>query len=304
MNPYPSKDSLFESIDVPINLSQAILQPLNLGFWGINAEIMIQRDDLIHPLISGNKWRKLEGWLKMASEKNANTLITFGGAYSNHLVATAVAAKQHGLKSVGYLRGDEPINNIYLDIAKAAGMEIIGLSRADFREKSALMDDLIKDSSCLVIPEGGQGTPAFLGFEEMVNSWKICPEVIVHASATASTAVGLATALKKVNHSAKIWSVPVLKNLTAQFGFASENGVAEIIQFRDGYHFGGYAKMPTELIEFQLEFQENTQIIIDPVYNAKALWMLRDSLVRGEINANKNLVFLHTGGMLTSYPIN
>jgi 1-aminocyclopropane-1-carboxylate deaminase len=248
--------------------------------------------------VSGNKWRKLEGWIRHAKENNFHTLVTFGGAYSNHLVATAAAGNFLGFKTIGILRADEEIDNHYLQIAKAYGMQIRGVSRDQYREKTALLSEYSHLEGCLLIPEGGQGDLALEGFESLVLSWKDKVDVVYHASATATTAVGLAQAIKKLNLSIQIKAVLVLKNLPAQIEYAEQHGLNDIIEFIPDFHFGGYAKFTPELIQFQKDFTDQTGIVIDPVYTAKALYALKMDCKKCLFTPNQKVAFLHTGGML------
>jgi 1-aminocyclopropane-1-carboxylate deaminase len=283
------------SFDRKIRFDHAILQSLSFKDFG-DKEVFIQRDDLIHPIISGNKWRKLEGWVRYARENGFHTLVTFGGAFSNHLVATAAAGYQLGFKTIGLLRADEHIENHYLSIAKAYGMQVIGVSRELYREKTQLLNEYASLEGHLVIPEGGQGEFAFEGFESLIASFDQPINFIVHASATATTAVGLALAIQKMNLNIRIKSILVLKNLQSQLDYAREYGVDGMIDFVDGFHFGGYAKVTPDLLRFNDHFSDETQILIDPVYAAKALWALREMIHCNEIDGK--IAFLHTGGML------
>lgn len=290
-----SLESLLGNKDIA--LSNAILEPLQFSDFG-KQSVFIQRDDLIHPIVSGNKWRKLEGWIRHAKENNFHTLVTFGGAYSNHLVATAAAGNFLGFKTIGILRADEEIDNHYLQIAKLYGMQIRGVSRDQYREKTALMSQYSQLEGCLLIPEGGQGDLALEGFESLVLSWKDKVDVVYHASATATTAVGLAKAIKKLNLPIQIKTVLVLKNLPAQIEYVEHHGVNDIIEFIPDFHFGGYAKSTPELIQFQKDFTDQTSIVIDPVYTAKALYALKMDCEKGLFTPNQKVAFLHTGGML------
>jgi 1-aminocyclopropane-1-carboxylate deaminase len=278
------------------SLERSILGPLQLPNCG-NYGLYIQRDDLIHPVISGNKWRKLEGWVQYAKNGGYHTLVTFGGAYSNHLVATAAAGNMLGFNTIGLLRADEPITNHYLEISSGYGMDIRGISRELFREKSQLTSEFSSLEGHLVIPEGGQGDLAFEGFDQLVLSLAGKVDVILHASATATTAVGLALAIKKYHLEVKVKAILVLKNVQSQIEYATSHGVSEIIEFVDGYHFGGYAKTTEELMNFTSEFELLNQIVIDPVYTSKALWGMREMYLKGAF-LGLRVAFLHTGGML------
>ena len=142
---------------LPLNLHPG-LQVLHLPA----GDVWIQRDDLIHPIVSGNKWRKLIGHLNQMSSEGKRILITFGGAYSNHLVATAVAAQAAGLRCIGILRGEEEMKNHYLDIASGAGMELHGVSRTFYRDTAAALEQVLRNcdlspEDVFVVAEGGSG---------------------------------------------------------------------------------------------------------------------------------------------------
>ena len=286
-----------------LRLELADLRPFKLPRLPFTTNLWVQRDDLIHPIISGNKWRKLQGWVKYAQTHNYHTLLTFGGAYSNHLVATAAAGHLFGLSTKGILRGDEPLDNLYLQVAKHYGMEISGISRSDFRDKETLYEQFKNQEGVLLIPDGGQGELAFEGFMDLVNSWNEMPQRIIHASATATTAVGLAKAIEARRSTSIISSVLVLKNLQSQVEYAMNHGVIDRISFLEGYAWGGYAKFHPELWQFKQEFEELNGWKIDPVYTAKALYALREELLKGTIDAGEKIVFLHTGGTLTNFTL-
>jgi 1-aminocyclopropane-1-carboxylate deaminase/D-cysteine desulfhydrase-like pyridoxal-dependent ACC family enzyme len=158
---------------LPLNLHPGV-QVLHLPA----GDVWIQRDDLIHPIVSGNKWRKLVGHLAQLSMEGKRVLITFGGAYSNHLVATAVVAQTSGLRCIGVLRGEEEMKNHYLEIASGAGMELYGVSRALYRDKAASLDQVLRKcgvspEEVFVVPEGGSGPLGLLGFKDLVDDWNM-----------------------------------------------------------------------------------------------------------------------------------
>ena len=183
---------------LPLNLHPG-LEVLHLPA----GDVWIQRDDLIHPIVSGNKWRKLVGHLSQMDIENKRILVTFGGAYSNHLVATAVAAQAASLRCIGILRGEEEMRNHYLDIASGAGMELCGVSRVLYRDKSAALANVLirltlTPEDVFVVAEGGSGPLGLIGFKDLVDDWQKTGkriEHVFHASATATTAVGLRKAL-------------------------------------------------------------------------------------------------------------
>lgn len=300
-------------------------------------KVWIQRDDLIHPIISGNKWRKLEGHLTRMREQGKTCLLTFGGAYSNHLVATAVAAQLMGYKSYGILRGEETMDNAYLRVARGASMEIVGVPRSLYRDKTAallfgMLQLGLSEEKVYVVDEGGKGAAGFDGFKGLVGDWmerSIRLEHIFHASATATTAVGLRKAMDTEGMNAKIHAVMVLKNLEEQRLFAAEHGVDAVeeagvskeeiavsakLAFVSGYAFGGYAKVDDELRRFMAALKlENPGIPVEGVYTGKALYALNawlgarvsatlETMGEAHLTADSNgvypVVFLHTGGVL------
>ena len=300
---------------------------LNAGFDTLNlhpplevmhlpaGDVWIQRDDLIHPVISGNKWRKLVGHLAEMSAQGKRILVTYGGAYSNHLVATAVAAELRGVRCIGILRGDEPLDNHYLRVARNAGMEVIGVSRSLYRDKLASLSWVlqslgIEEDAVYVVQEGGKGEEGFVGFEAVVAAWlnrSLKLEHVFHASATATTAIGLRRAMDRVGMNAVIHAVMVLKNVEEQQQFAHEQGASERLEFVSGYDFGGYAKSDAVLASFmEVVRTQNNGIPIDFVYTGKALFALNEWLLSGidsgvlrsDAAGVYPVVFLHTGGVL------
>ncbi|MFZ9571586.1 MAG: 1-aminocyclopropane-1-carboxylate deaminase/D-cysteine desulfhydrase [Bacteroidia bacterium] len=277
-------------------------------------DVWIQRDDLIHPIISGNKWRKLQGHLHRMETEGKRILVTYGGAYSNHLVATAVAAQLMGFRSIGILRGDEPLDNHYLQVAREAGMTLLGVSRSLYRDKQAALDFVLQqqgltENEVYVVAEGGKGEAGFVGFEALVNSWQnkgVSFEHLFHASATATTALGLRKALNQHCSRAEIHAVLVLKNLAEQMEFAAEQGISERLNFVAGYEFGGYAKGNADLYAFIEQVVARNNVPLDWVYTGKAVYALNDWLqsekAKGEIKPNEQVIypviFLHTGGTL------
>ena len=282
-------------------------------------DIWIQRDDLIHPIVSGNKWRKLTGHLNQMSSEGKRILITFGGAYSNHLVATAVAAQAASLRCIGILRGEEEMKNHYLDIASGAGMELHGVSRTLYRDKTAALEQVLSKldlspEDVFVVAEGGSGPLGLIGFEDLVDDWQKTGkriEHIFHASATGTTAVGLRKALDqstindKALNEVPVHSILVLKNMIEQMEFAQRHNAE--ISWVEGYEFGGYAKSNQALNDFVQSVSIRNSIAFEPIYTGKALFALNDWLIAQKesdaLELDKEsgvfpVVFLHTGGTL------
>ncbi len=267
------------------------LEPLNLP--GFEGRLFIKRDDLIHPIVCGNKWRKLKYLIKAAQEQSKNHLVTFGGAYSNHLLATACAGAALGLKTTCFLRADEDIENHYLFAAKMYGMNLIPTDRGAYRNKQLLFDQHFGHyENAFFIAEGGESDEAELGVAEIIDELQQEPDVIVHASATATTAAGLARGIVRRGWKTKVLSIAVLKNAAEQTQKLQAGGWGNIVAVNADFDFGGYAKMNAELMQVLKNFVAQTGIMFDPVYTGKALFALNALKPEGKV------VFLHTGGTM------
>lgn len=279
--------------------ARSVRQPLHLPTGTVQA----QRDDLLHPTISGNKGRKLIGWLSHARAIGARSLLTFGGAHSNHLVATAAAAQALDWPLGAVIRGDEPMDNPRLSYLRQCGARLYGVPRSLYREKAAAAAQALRDLAlpepCLIIPEGGAGPLAFLGFQHLVKAWKAdhySPTHLIHASATGSTAVGLAAALHAAGLPTQVHSVQVLRNAQEQHSFAQNHASTAVrsrIHWHTVFHHGGYARITAELADFTESIAKSNAIPLEPIYTGKALFALNALLpsLDGEV------CFLHTGGI-------
>ncbi|MFM8995607.1 MAG: 1-aminocyclopropane-1-carboxylate deaminase/D-cysteine desulfhydrase [Bacteroidota bacterium] len=277
-------------------------------------DVWIQRDDLIHPIISGNKWRKLQGHFRVLESQGKRVLITYGGAYSNHLVATAVAAQAAGIACIGILRGDEPLDNRYLQVAREAGLKLVGVSRSLYRNKQAALEFVLAQqgltiNEVYVVAEGGKGEAGVEGFEALVEAWQgkaVVFDHVFHASATATTALGLRRAMNQRGMDAQVHAVMVLKNLQEQVSFAHETGLLNGIEFLSDHEFGGYAKSTESLHAFIDLCSGRNAVPLDWVYTGKALFALNEWLLAARGNGLVNpdamgvypVIFLHTGGVL------
>jgi len=267
-------------------------------------QVFIKRDDLIHPIISGNKLFKLSLYLEKFAEGDYKTLITFGGAYSNHVHASAYKTKQLGIKSVAIIRGEQllPLNPTLKDVAQW-GVTLEPVSRADYKlkETSPRIQSIIDSyEKPLLIPEGGCGELGVLGAAKMleeVDQSKF--DFVVCACGTATTLSGLIYASEK---HIKLIGVPVLK---AQNWMDQEvTGYLDKLhcnkhnwQLLYDYHFGGYAKMPENLLQFVTDIKTDYGLALDPVYTGKAFFALLDQINNGQIEAGSKVLFVHTGGL-------
>jgi len=256
-------------------------------------ELFILREDLIHPTISGNKWRKLKYNIVSAKEKGFETIVTFGGAFSNHIAATSAAGKAFGLKTIGIIRGDE-VSNTTLDLAIENGMELNFVSREDYKLKDA------RDyPNCYIIPEGGSNTLAVKGCSEIVNNIHIDYDVICCACGTGGTIAGIISSTSK-----QVLGFPALKGGE----FLREDIKCLLTEYNEeqhccnwdlitDYHFGGYAKLKQELIDFIKEFKSKNNILLDFVYTGKMLFGLYDMVKNTSQLDGKRIVVVHTGGI-------
>jgi len=158
--------------------------------------IFIKRDDLLHPIASGNKWRKLKYLIKDLKEKNVKELATFGGAFSNHMIATACVGASEGIKTYCFIRGHEPMDSHYLVMASLFGMEIIQVAREEYKAKEELFNKHFESSKVYFLDEGGKSEEALQGVSEIIDEIDIKDYTLVHASATGTTAKGLCEGIK------------------------------------------------------------------------------------------------------------
>ncbi len=263
--------------------------------------LFIKREDLIHPIISGNKFWKLKYNLQKARELQKDTLITFGGAMSNHIVATAAAGKENGFTTIGIIRGEEIVdkwqNNLSLQEASELGMKFHFVPRSEYRlkEKSKPIHEFLQTiPNHYLVPEGGTNELAVKGASEILTEDTTKFDLITTAAGTGGTLSGLSVGAKK--HQCII-GFPALKNA----GFL----VKEILKLTDkenfnlnlDYHFGGYGKITSELIDFINDFYLLNHIPLDPVYTGKMMFGLREMIRKGEIGSDKKMLAIHTGGL-------
>lgn len=269
-----------------------------------NLKLFLKREDLIHLHISGNKWYKLKYNLTEAKKCGYKKLLTFGGAYSNHIYATASAGKEFGFETIGVIRGEEhlPLNPT-LSFAKLCGMEFYYLSRTLYRNKydekilSELKDEF---GDFYLIPEGGSNYLAVKGCSEIISGIQIPFDFICTASGTGGTLAGLALGL---NSKSKAIGFSVLKG----GGFLRDNVKNLLSHFRKensddwdiitDYHFGGYARTNSELNNFCLEFYKQNKIEIEPIYTGKMLWGVFDLIHKNYFPENSTIIALHSGGL-------
>lgn len=260
----------------------------------------MKREDLIHPFVSGNKFRKLKYNLLQAKTENQSTLLTFGGAYSNHIAAVAYAGKEKGFQTIGIIRGDELGDKIEsnptLKFAQECGMQFEFVSREDYRLKtdSAFLEQLEnKFGSFYLIPEGGTNAFAIKGCEEILTQEDGIFDYVACAIGTGGTISGIINSAFRYQ---KILGFPALKGdfLQDEIRNFVQNENWELIT---EYHFGGYAKVNDELIAFINWFFEQTQIPLDPVYTGKMVFGVFDLINKNYFPENSKILLIHTGGL-------
>ena len=272
----------------------------NIPLINSSVELFIKREDLIHPFVSGNKFRKLKYNLLQAKAENQTTLITFGGAFSNHIAATAFAGKENNFKTIGIIRGEElrtKINeNPTLQFAKQCGMQLEFVTREEYRNKESLefIENLKqKFGNFYLIPEGGTNQLAVKGCEETLNEDDFIYDYICVCVGTGGTISGI------INNSfchQKILGFPALKGDFLQKDickFATNNNWELITD----YHFGGYGKVSNELIQFMNQFYAETKISLDPIYTGKLVFGVIDLINKNYFPDDSKILLIHTGGL-------
>lgn len=262
--------------------------------------LFVKREDLTHPIVSGNKYRKLKYNLEEAKEQGHKSLLTFGGAYSNHIVATAHAGFEKGFQTIGVIRGEELEfkwrENPTLLSAHQAGMQFHFVSRKVYRQKTtpAFLRDLKeKWGSFYHLPEGGTNVLAVKGCEEILQPGDRDFDVIAACVGTGGTLAGLSNSAE--SHQ-EVLGFPALRDAGLQTdicNFARKKNWRLISE----YHFGGYAKVTPALITFINNFKRDTGITLDPVYTGKLLYGLLDMVKKGKFRRNSRILAIHSGGL-------
>ena len=265
-----------------------------------NISLYIKREDLLHAIISGNKFRKLKYNLTQAKNENKEMLLTFGGAFSNHILAVAAAGKEHGFKTIGIIRGEElkytVSENPTLQKAQDLGMIFEFVDREIYREKNNpkfIQQLVVKFGDFYLIPEGGTNDLAVKGCEEIltVNDEKF--DYICCAVGTGGTISGLINCSK---NSQQVLGFPALKGDFLKEDicrFASKSNWDLVTE----YHFGGYAKVSEELIQFINEFYQKHKIPLDPIYTGKMMFGVMDLIHKNYFPKNSKILVIHTGGL-------
>lgn len=264
-------------------------------------ELHILREDEIHPTISGNKFRKLKYNLEEFKKGNYDSILTFGGAYSNHISAVAAAGKEFRIKTIGIIRGEEIVDKIHenptLTFAQNCRMDLHFISRENYRNKNN--DDFIQDlktqfGNIYILPEGGTNEFAVKGCEEILGKDTENFDFICCAIGTGGTISGIINSSE--NHQ-EILGFPALKG--ADFLMDEINNFTSRSNWRliPEFHFGGYGKVNDELLDFINDFKSRFDVTLDPVYTGKMMFGIMKLMNEGHFPKETKILTVHTGGL-------
>ncbi|MDB5236317.1 MAG: 1-aminocyclopropane-carboxylate deaminase [Hymenobacter sp.] len=271
--------------------------------------LLLWRDDLVNPDLPGNKARKLKYNLSVAREQGLQTLLTFGGAYSNHIAAVATAGRLFGFKTIGLIRGDGPLPgaplNPTLTQAAADGMALHYLDRSDYRRRAEpefIAELVARYGPAYVLPEGGTNELALTGCAELVAEiqQQTSFDALAVAVGTGGTLAGLLTGLAGQHYAV---GVAALKNggfLRGEIDELTQQAAGQTYanySLQTECHFGGYAKYSAELLGFIEQFQAQHGVLLDPIYTSKMLFGVQDLIRRGHFQRGSTVVAVHTGGL-------
>lgn len=263
-------------------------------------ELYIRREDLIHPFVSGNKYRKLKFNLIQAQKEKQTTIVTFGGAFSNHIAATAFAGNEKGFKTIGIIRGEELASKINgnptLKFAESCGMQLEFVSRNEYRNKENeefILGLKSKYNQFYLLPEGGTNDLAVKGCEEIIDGNDSVYDYICTCVGTGGTIAGLINS--SFSHQ-KILGFPALKGDFLQKDIR-KFAINENWELINDYNFGGYAKVTPELIGFMNSFYNEHKILLDPIYTSKMVFGVIDLINKNYFSKNAKILLIHTGGL-------
>lgn len=279
------------------------IQPLHRGLYAPFVQgIDMLRLDVIHPIVSGNKWYKLQHYLKDAVKKEADTILTFGGAYSNHLVATAAAARQHGFKSIGIVRGlhGEADLGKTLQDCKALGMQLHFIERAEYSKKydADYQQSLqVQFSQAYIINEGGAGELGVAGSKTIVD---YIPSRYTHVCLSVGTGTTLAGIRLGLPEYIQVHGYVPMKGgsyVRETIDAYMPNTLQKSYTLHDDWHLGGFGKYTEEQIAFMNSFYEANNIPLDMVYTAKMMMGISAQLKAGYFLQDAQILCIHTGGL-------
>lgn len=289
--------------EADFNFTSSVNQ-LVAHFEASNISLHIKREDLIDPFVSGNKFRKLKYNISEAQKCNSTKILTFGGAFSNHIAATAAAGNKYGINTIGVIRGEELgqdidktlATNETLRYAVAHGMQLHFVSRDWYKhkdEESSIEELKTRFGDFYLLPEGGTNPLAIKGCEEILTEEDSAFNYICCSIGTGGTIAGIINASSQDQ---KVLGFPALKGawLASEIKKYTDRKNWDLIT---DYHFGGYAKFNEELVNFINEFHQKHQISLDPVYTGKMLFGIIDMIENEKFPQNSRILAIHTGGL-------
>jgi 1-aminocyclopropane-1-carboxylate deaminase len=263
-------------------------------FFETALEVSVLRLDKVHPVISGNKWFKLRYYLEDAKAKNKKTIVTFGGPWSNHIIATAAAGKMNGFNTAGIIRGEVPtVLSPTLQSAREHGMQLVFIPRNEYSEKN--IPAPYQGDEYYIINEGGYGSLGAEGAATIIDGHIESYTHFCCAAGTGTMAAGLANAAKN----RQVVAISVLKNnhsLEPMIRVLLNSGVNPPLINHD-YHFDGYAKYQPVLLQFMNDLYRHTQIPTDFVYTAKLFYAVRDLIRKNFFPSGSRILLIHSGGL-------
>src|SRR5687768_10810219 len=286
---------------LPVDLSRACIDKIDLPHISDkNVEIFMLRLDKIHPVISGNKWFKLKYHLENFKQNNFIGILTFGGAYSNHIVATAYTANLEGIKCKGIIRGEKPpVLSHTLKECLDYGMQLEFVPREIYRQKNLLIASGQHFPGYYTIPEGGAGPLGEKGCREILDLVNKQPySHIACAVGTGTMFIGLANSSFPKQHTIGISVLKGMKNLPDQFNdLVYPAAKKKYCKLFSDYHVGGYAKHTPELLAFMNDFYLQTGIPTDFVYTGKLVFAIKDLVKKGYFPQGSRVLIIHSGGL-------
>lgn len=265
-----------------------------------NITVSVLRLDKIHPVISGNKWFKLKYYITEAIALNKQTIATFGGAWSNHIVATAAACRENNINSIGIIRGEEPASlSATLLAAQSLGMKLYFTSRSDYKEKSIPHELTNSAKDIYFINEGGYGIKGAEGAATIAGIFS--GKTYTHICCAVGTGTMMAGLIKSAIFSQEVIGISVMKNNAEQVSqtrnLLTDDERLKNFNILHAYHFGGYAKYTHELIDFMNDFYKITGIPSDFVYTGKLFYAVNDLIRANFFPSGSHILMVHSGGL-------
>lgn len=277
---------------------QALHDPL---YDSKGVKLWVKRDDLLHPHIMGNKWRKLKYNLRYAQENGYKGILTFGGAFSNHIAATAASCREFGLQAIGIIRGEElhAASNATLRFASGQGMHLEFVSRSSYRDLKKISRSLLMQyPDFLCLPEGGTNAHALQGCAEIIDELQDPFDYLITPLGTGGTMAGL---LQGLRGRARLIGISSLKGDFVHSEFRDliqKNDIAySNYELMNQFHFGGYGKVTSELVDFVNMIKKSHNLQLDPIYTGKMMFAIHHLLLNDYFQEGSDIVMLHTGGL-------